>query len=50
LIENDEVENISRIIAQKYKQKFNLSPTTIITKIGEGTRIIKQKENASTLN
>ena len=46
LIENDEVENISRIITQKYKQKFNLSPTTIITKIGGGTRIIKQKENA----
>src|ERR1035437_7750885 len=46
LIETDEVENISKKITQRYNQKFNLSATTIITKIGGGTRIIKQKENA----
>ena len=46
LIETEEVRNISKIITQKYNQKFNLSATTIVTKIGGGTRIIKLKENA----
>jgi galactokinase len=46
LIETEEVGNISNKITQMYNQKFNLSATTIVTKIGGGTRIIKLKENA----
>jgi galactokinase len=47
LIENEAVENLSNTIMYMYKQKFNRSATTIVTKIGGGTRIINRKENAA---
>jgi galactokinase len=46
LIETNEVGDLSKKITQSYNQKFNLSATTIVTKIGGGTRIIKLKTNA----
>jgi galactokinase len=47
LIESGEVSNVSRNITQRYNKKFNLPPTTIVTKISGGTKIITRNEYAA---
>lgn len=47
LIENDAIEEISKFVTEKYKQKFNLDANIYITKISSGTNIISVKENAA---
>ena len=40
LIENNYIEKISKIVAEKYKQRFKIDLKTYITSIGYGTNII----------
>ncbi|MHB1686756.1 MAG: galactokinase [Ignavibacteriaceae bacterium] len=47
LIENDAIEEISKSVTEKYKQKFNLDANIYVTKISSGTNIISVKENAA---
>lgn len=47
LIENEFVEPISKLIASKYKQKFNHDISVYVTKIGAGTSIVSVEENAA---
>jgi galactokinase len=47
LIENDGIEEISRSVAEKYKQEFNIDMKTYITSIGSGTSVITVNNHAT---
>jgi galactokinase len=47
LIENSHVEEISRFIAEKYKQEFNIDLKTYVTSISSGTHIISVNKHAT---
>lgn len=42
LIENDEIEEVSKYVTKMYKEKFNTEPKVYITKISNGTEIISE--------
>ena len=46
LMENNHLEEISTIVAEKYKKKFQIDLKTYITSIGSGTTIITSKNHA----
>lgn len=46
IIENDEIEYLSKIIFERYKKKFNLNLKVYVTRISCGTSIIREIENA----
>lgn len=47
IIENDAVETVTKLIAKKYKDKFNREATIYVTKISVGTSIISAEEHAA---
>ncbi len=47
LIENNHIEEVSKIVAEKYKWKFQIDLKTYITSIGSGTDIIRVKNYAT---
>ena len=47
LIENDHIEEVSKIAAEKYKKKFQIDLKTYITSIASGTNIITSKNHAA---
>lgn len=47
IIENDEIESLSRKTLENYKRKFNLNAKVYVTKISRGTSIIREIENAA---
>jgi len=47
LIENESVEPVTKLISEKYKQKFNREATVYITRSSAGTNIINAKQHAA---
>jgi galactokinase len=43
LIENNHVDEVSKIITERYKQKFNIDLKTYITAISSGTNVISRE-------
>lgn len=50
LIENGEIQELSRFVTEEYKQKFNIDMKTYITAIGSGTNIITVRQAAMSTN
>ena len=45
LIENDSVDQISKMVIDKYSKNFEIKPNVYITKINGGTNIIEVEED-----
>ncbi|MGD0036706.1 MAG: galactokinase [Bacteroidota bacterium] len=46
LVENNHIDDVSNIVTERYKQKFNIDLKTYITSINSGTNIITTKNYA----